>query len=205
MGKLVLPAAILASVLCCCSLFEPRSPEDPEEPPVEWFDPYQYQTVITNLKNTMEGLSVPYYMRCYSDSFAFIADDQDTAQYGWNFRNWDYVTEESAVGLIFDEAQSDTTYGQDSVSSVVFSEIPSLPDPVDYEDTIDIYREYEIQYLPSEHSPAKGIARLYLARPGSGGLWSIYRWEDSRREEHGPDDVTWGVFKGYYLFTLSSR
>jgi len=194
-------AALVALALAVgCSIFEPRSPEDPD-PTTGWQQPYTYPTVIVNLENVLEDLSADFYMLCFDTSFVFVADDQDTAQYAWNFQNWDYIQEQNAISLIIGEALADTTMPPESIASVTFFEPPGLPDPADYEDSIEIYRQYEIAFESSSRPPARGLAYLYLGKPaGTSGLWSIYRWDDNRLEDHEPDDNTWGVFKGFYLF-----
>lgn len=201
MGKRKALLALGALVLAVgCSIFEPRDPEDPDTS-TGWQQPYVYTTVMANMENMLEELSADYYILCFDTSFVFVADEQDTAQYAWNFQGWDYAQEQTAISLIIGEALSDTTMPPESIASASFLEPPGLPDPVDYEDSIEIYRQYEIAFESSSLPPARGLAYLYLGKPsGTSGLWSIYRWEDNRLEDHGPDDNTWGVFKAFYLF-----
>lgn len=194
-------AAMAALALAAgCSIFEPGDPEDPDPSSFTWQQPYQYTTVISNLDVVMENLSPDFYMLCYDTSFVFIADEEDSSQFSWDFSNWDYIQEQTAINLIMGEAIAES-----SAVSVNFLEPsdPNLQDPVDYEDTIAVYRDYNIYFESSGYPAATGRAYIHMGKPAeTSGLWSIYRWEDNRLEDHDPEeDLTWGVFKGYYLFT----
>lgn len=196
---LIVAAAVMVAAVGC-SIFEPDAPETPSEQGFVWQQPYQYITVLSNLDNAMENLSAEYYMLCYDTSFVFVADEQDTAQYTWEFGNWDYIQEQNAINLIMGEAIADS-----SVVSVAFTEPsnPDLQDPSAYEDSIWIYRDYIMSFENSPHTPAQGRAYIHLGKPsGTSGLWSICEWRDNRLPDHDPDeDNTWGVFKGFYLFS----
>jgi len=192
----------VASFLSACSLFDPREPEPPDTTPPFWLTPYTPGVVMQNVQGSMEARSITLYMACMSqDSFSFVPDAADTAEYGsqpgYDFSTWDYSAEEGNVGNIF--ALQDTLYG-DSLISVTFTAVPGYPDPPAPVDSAVIWRDYEIVIAASNlapySNPATGRARVTMVE-SSASTWSIRLWEDFRPEYPG-ESHTWGLVKAAY-------
>jgi hypothetical protein len=183
-----------------CSLFDPRSPEDPDETPSFWQYPYTPTIVMMNVQGAMEARSITLFMACMDTSFVFVADHADSIEYeseGWDFSDWDYYSEQGNVGNIF--ALQDTLYG-DTLISVGFVGVEGYPDPPAPVDSAVVWRDYTIVVAPSQYAPygnpARGRARITMIESSS-STWSIQRWEDFRPEF--PDSsYTWGVVKATY-------
>jgi hypothetical protein len=197
-----LPAVVLCLALSC-SLFDPRSPEYPENPPYQWYDPYFPSTVLANMKSTFEAHHLAY-MQCFDSTYVFIADPQDTLEYGGGleFSNWDFDVEYVVMDALFGVAASSAgSYPEDSLASMTLIPMTEFPDEPAPSDSTTMYREYEIVIAGSPfcdwENPATGYARIYLTE-SEYGLWHVSRWEDYRLESQGDSLNTWGVAKANY-------
>jgi len=197
------PLALAIAVALSCSLFDPRSPQYPEEPPYQWYDPYFPSTVLANMKSTFEAHHMAY-MQCFDSTFVFVADPQDTLEYGGGlqFGDWDYDVEYYVMDAMFGVAASAaSSYPEDSLASLTLIPMPEYPDEPAPADSTTVYREYEIVIAGSPwcgwDNPATGYAQIYLIET-SYGLWYVSRWEDFRVESSGDSLYTWGVAKANY-------
>ena len=147
----------------------------------------------------MEGRSIAMIMACCDSTYMFIADGADIAEFGasWNFSDWDYEVEQNTMMNVFNAAQA-SLLPEDSLISVTMNIIPSLADPIDPSDSVEIYRDYEIIAAGSEQCgweyPAKGQVMFFMVQDNY-GLWSMKRWYDNRSNPHMPEFSTWGVVK----------
>lgn len=191
-------------LMTSCSFFDPRDPAAPDPgDDIPWQQPFAPSTVMINLENALEGMSISLSMNCCNLSFEFIADPSDTSEYGgsWNFHDWDYAAEENTLSNIF-AAVVGSGYPEDSLLSVTLSYIAAYPDPAAPLDTAEIWRDYEIvvagggEYGGWDH-PAKGRARVIMAEDEY-GLWNIISWQDIRPEGYTGENLTWGVVKATY-------
>ena len=198
----------LTVILSCaiwlsCSLFDPRSPEYPEDPPYQWYDPYFPSTVLANLKSTFDAHHLAY-MQCFDSTFTFQADPQDTLEYGGGgllFSNWDFDVEYVVMDAMFGVAASSAgSYPEDSLARMTLTPMSGYPDEPAPVDSTTVYREYEIVIAGSPfcgwENPATGSAKIFLLESDF-GIWHINRWEDFRLESSG-DLNTWGVAKANY-------
>lgn len=190
-------------LLLSCSFFDPRSPEDPNPgEDIPWIQPFAPSTVVVNLTNALEGLSVPMCMACCDSSYMFIADVADTAEFSgsWNFSDWDYQVEQNTLGNIF-SAVVGSGFPDDSLLSVTMIYVSELPDPAAPSDSTEIWRDYEIVAAGSEYcgwdKPALGRVMFLMVEDGY-GLWTIKRWYDYRPEGYTGENYTWGVSKATY-------
>jgi hypothetical protein len=201
-------AACLVVALCftvlSCSLFDPRSPENPEEAPYLWYDPYFPSTVLANMKSTFQVHHMAY-MQCFDSTFVFLADPQDTIEYGGGgleFGNWDFDIEYVVMDAMFGAAASAAgSFPEDSLASLMLNPMSEFPDEPAPADSTVVYREYEIVIAGSLvcgwDNPATGYARIYLIE-SEFGLWHVSSWEDYRLESSGDSLNTWGVAKANY-------
>jgi hypothetical protein len=197
----LLALSLAAAGMLSCSLFDPRSPEDPDETPSFWQYPYTPTIVMMNVQGAMEARSITLYMACMDTSFVFEPDAADSSEYygqsGFDFSPWDYYAEQNNMGNIF--ALQDTLYG-DTLISVGFAGVAGFPDPPAPVDSAVIWRDYTIVVAPSPYAPygnpARGRAVITMVESSS-STWSIRRWEDFRPEF--PDSShTLGLVKASY-------
>ncbi|MCK5786799.1 MAG: hypothetical protein KAH54_09625 [Candidatus Sabulitectum sp.] len=186
--------ALIVLLMCSCSLFEPRVPEDPSSGGVVWVDPTSPDLVVENMQSALNGSSA-LYMDCFAQSFVFYADTSDINDYlTYNFNDWDWSVENTTVLTLYSLVPSDSTVTAEFLIDM------SHPDPAAPADSAIIYREYSITVPQSFHSgtgaPAVGLAELHLVEDGE-GLWSVTEWHDARHEE-ATEWVTWAVAKAFY-------
>ncbi len=175
-------------------LFSPRTPDGPpDESEIPWQTPVTTSIVLANLKAAVEGEGSANYMDCFTDTFRFHVDPQDSLDAGLEgearYANWMWTDEEQAVSGIFAAASNV------SVSFTVFE----LPDESqdetfrrdDYVLTIDWASGQHVD----EQITYKGRVTLHMRKTAS--RWAIYRWVD--RRTFAPEDFeTWGVVRGDY-------
>lgn len=177
-----------------CSLFEPRTPEDPSNAGVVWLYPSSPDIVVENMQAALNGRSA-LYLDCFDESFIFYADTSDINDYPtYDFSNWTLIDEGFTVTTaMYAVVPSDSTITAEFLIDM------GHPDPPAPADSVTIYREYSIAIPQTYHSgtatPAVGIAELHMVED-SDGLWSIRAWHDVRHEE--ATWVTWAVAKAYY-------
>jgi len=199
--------AILLTVLVmlsACSVFEPREPEDPDpNPPVVWQTPTQPSIVISNLQNSLNGLSLGYYNSCFHDDFVFTADPLDVSDPGFqglDFSNWTKDVESQTVSSIIYQAQASGA-PSDSLSQAYFNTDAQHPDPSVHYDSVTIYHHYYIVAAGTLgcgwDRAAMGSAWITLVADEF-GLWSIRDWDDIRVPYYTGDHYTWGVAKALY-------
>lgn len=188
----VLTLSTAAAVLASGCILSPREPDGPpDEESTDWQTPINTSIVLTNLKAAFEGESSSNYRDCFTDSFRFHVDPQDSldaGQEGYDrYANWTRDDEEHAANGIFgdaasitvsfanyqqpDEGQDDTYRIEDYSLTVAWQSGPHATEEITYE----------------------GRATLHMSRDGT-GRWAIYRWVDRRRTA----SPTWGFLRGEY-------
>lgn len=181
---------VLFCLFLSCSLFDPRTPEDPSQGGVVWQTPTSPDIVVENMVSALNGESV-LYLDCLDDSFIFYADTSDIDDYPTlNFADWTKSVENLTVGQIYSSVPSDTTI------SAEFLLVAGNPDPPAPEDSVTIYRQYSIILPGAQYSPAFGIAELHMVEDED-GLWAVGAWHDNRFDQSTPYR-TWAVAKAVY-------
>ena len=200
---LIATAVVLLAV--SCSFFDPREPSDPDPgDDIPWQTPSTPSIVMVNLENALEGRSISLSMACFDPGYEFLADPSDISEFGgsWDFLDWDYDVEQNTLTNIF-AAVVGSGYPEDSLVSVTMSVPSQYPDPAVPQDTVEIWRDYEIalagsgEYGGWDH-PAKGRTRVIMIEDEDYGLWSIISWQDIRPEGYTGENLTWGVVKATY-------
>jgi len=195
-------AALLAAAFAAgCSMFEPRTPEDPAEGGSYWQYPSAPSIVMNNLDGSMEARSITLYMTAFDESFAFLADPADTAEFpSLEFGSWDFYAEQNTLSNMFASVQGSGA-PEESLIAVTFMPIEGYPDPPAPVDSAEIWRSYFIQIAGSEYgswsNPCIGKACITMIEDES-SMWSISVWEDYRPDDYVPGIYTWGVVKAPY-------
>ena len=178
------------TLLLSCSLFEPRTPENPSGGGVVWQTPTSPDIVVENMASALNGKSV-LYLDCLDDSFIFYADTNDIDDNPTlDFSNWTKSVENLTVGQIY------STIPEDSTISATFLPVSGNPDPPAPEDSVTIYREYTIVLPEAQYNPAFGIAEMHMVESDE-GTWSVRAWYDNRFDQSSPYK-TWAVAKAVY-------
>lgn len=175
-----------------CGIFEPRTPQDPTQPSLDFQPPTDPLTVISNFQSAIAQKSVPNYVQCLSDpataprAFSFIPSSEGTAVYASLFRNWT-IAEEQAY---FQNLSNRTT--PTSVSSLVLTQknMSLSPDSAVLEYDYVLTFEHTVAGFPTR---ASGDAQFVLLRSTS-NIWTICRWSDFKTTS----DVSWSLFKGKF-------
>ena len=187
---LVLGAA--AALLASGCILSPREPDGPpDEVPTDWQMPINTSIVLSNLKAAFEGEGPSNYRDCYTDSFRFHVDPQDSldaGQEGYDrYANWTRDDEEHAANGIFGDAASIT------VSFTNYQEPDELQDYTYRIEDYSLVVAWQSGAHASEEITYEGRATLHMRRDGTGS-WAIYRWVDRRATAN----ATWGFLRGEY-------
>ena len=96
-GKLLL--MLLVVLVAGCSLFEPRTPEQPSQSGSNLPPPTTPEIVISNLQSSIAKPNLQNYINCFADSatnprgFTFVPALSAAAQYSSVLANWSYNKE----------------------------------------------------------------------------------------------------------------
>ena len=184
------------SFISSCSLLEPRTPELPENA-VQYDPPFDYQTVIVNLKKSVQYKDPTGYIRCFSDSlngasfsFVFEPSIEILTRYAGLFSQWNINQERVYFQNIMSKIPRDAN-SELLMTNTVFDAI--TPDSVILQSN---YRFIVPHGMPSISNEANGSLRFIIKRQ-SNGLWSIQRWTDFL----GTQDTignTWSALKAQF-------
>lgn len=191
--------AVVAAIACSCSLFEPRTPEDPGGGGSFWQYPSAPWIVVNNVDGSLEARSITLYMTSLDTSFVFVPDAADSVEFGGflDFSSWDYADEQNTITNLFAQVAA-----EDSVIVADFSFVEGYPDPPAPTDSATIWRDYEIVIVGSGFAewgnPLRGRARITLTE-SSTATWAVSLWEDFRPDDYTPgEEYTWGYAKASY-------
>lgn len=179
-------------------IFSPRAPDGPpdEGNEIPWVTPTDTDKVLENLAAALAGEGIPNYLNCFTDSFRFHVDPQDSlnaGQEGYDrYALWRLDDENTYVASVFQEADVGIEVNFTTVIAPDESQDETYRRE-DYEMTI-VWRSGAHQ--PGEPVVYRGRATLWLRRDDT-ELWSIFEWVDRRADNPGGSD-TWGVLRGDY-------
>jgi len=176
-----------------CGLFEPRTPESPTVPGLDFLPPNDDSTVIANLESAVVQKNESNYIRCFADPattskpFTFVASSEGLAQYGSIFSAWTRTDERNYFLNLISHA---IPVGASNL------ELVAKAPPTVTADSVVRYYDYVFvfqQNQPSFPDTARGSLMFTLA-PDNNGQWMIFRWVDFKT---GPA-ISWSMFKGKF-------
>ncbi len=189
---------IVVFCLICsgCSLLETRTPENPENA-VQYDPPFDYQTVLMNLKKSIQFKDPTGYVRCFSDSlngsnqfFVFEPSIEVLTRYGGLFSQWNINQErvyfQNVMSKIPKEIQTELQLTNTSIDGIT-------------PDSVIIQSDYRLLIphgMISISGEANGSLRFVIKRQ-TDGLWSIQRWTDFLGK-HDTTGITWSVIKAQF-------
>lgn len=179
-----------------CSLLEPRIPEIPENA-VQYDPPFDYQTVIINLRKSIQYKDPTGYVRCFSDStlgnaksFVFEPSIEVLTRYGALFLQWNLNQERVYFQNIMSKIPKDGITDL-QLTEIVYDGITP--------DSVIMQAQYSLNIphgMPSLPILAQGVVRFVIKRQLD-GLWSIQRWSDYLGKQDSTG-VTWSTVKAQF-------
>lgn len=179
-----------------CSLLEPRTPESPENA-VQYDPAFDHQTVIVNLKKSVQFKDPTGYIRCFSDSlngggqpFVFEPSIEVLTRYGGLFAQWNINQERAYFQNIMSKIPKDAN-SELFLTNLIYDGITP--------DSVIIQSEYRFivpHGMPSISGIASGSLRFIIKRQ-SNGLWSIQRWTDFLGTQDSIGN-TWSALKAQF-------
>ncbi len=172
----------------CANPFALREGEPPEELPDWWLSPITPQTTLLDLVQIYQNQEPSLITMLLADDYLFFPDPAD------------------ALGIpdggVLD-AEEEARFTRNLLDAtpaaplLVLTETDEHPDPEQYEDSIELYRDYVLTVddpfgsQPPIQIVALGEALFLLQRVPSGSEWEILDWKDQR----GATDWSWGELK----------
>jgi hypothetical protein len=178
-------------VLGCDNPFSTRSAEPPSVRRGTWEDPTFYDAVLRNLESSYNEQIIDNFTESISESFLFVPDPEDRAQYPGIFDEWGFEEERdvtrsifsSGTGAFINLALVDTTM-----------EVTFYPSG----DTARAEVIYELSVAQDKvNAPGHLAGRaIFHVAEETGGIWKVYQWEDSKADF--PDSSSWGQLRAAF-------
>jgi len=189
--------SVLFALFCdSCSILETRTPEAPANA-VQYDPAFDYQTVLVNLKKSIQFKDPTGYLRCLSDTlnqnaalFVFEPSIEVLSRYSGLFQGWSINQERVYFQNILSKIPSDINT-ELKLSNTEFDGITP--------DSVIIQSDY-ILTLPHTMSSITQVASgglRFIVKRQKNGLWSIQRWSDFL---HANDTTgeTWSSLKAQF-------
>jgi hypothetical protein len=183
---------IAATTFMAGCFFDTRDPEVPQSGETRWQEPSTPQTLIENLRVTLEDQQISFYMRGFRNDFRFHPDPQDSTEFAFQgrlvFDNWDRTVEDQFAQTIFGKA--------DSIPLTFTNLDPPVFDQRG--DSAYTRLRYELAIIDSlqgggvDSAFYAGILTFIMKDEGEG--WQLFRWIDSRGAD--PDIESWSKLRG---------
>jgi hypothetical protein len=178
MRYIVFIVSVVFLIFCdSCSILETRTPEVPANA-VQYDPAFDYQTVLVNLRKSIQYKDPTGYLRCLSDTlnqnaklFVFEPSIEVLTRYSSLFQGWSINQERVYFQNILSKIPTDINT-ELKLSNTVFDGITP--------DSVIIQSDYVLTLphtLSSTTQVATGGLRFVVKRQNN-GLWSIQRWTD---------------------------
>lgn len=177
-----------------CGWFDARSPEEPSESNVPWRQPTQARYVIENVENTLEGIDIALYTRCFDTiAFSFVADPALAEHDPGRYADWGWSVEEGSTRRLMQAAEAHWAH---SDSAIVLSLLDQewLVNDVDSALVQCRYAFTAHHGRAGVDSVAQGTLRWALRRQDSDRLWYVIGWWDFA----GDVGTAWSAIKGAF-------
>lgn len=179
-------AGLIISLSAC---FNTREVEPPITPDADWVSPTDYNTLLGNLRRSVQQLNVQNYLRCFKeDSFRFVPA---TPVYTGNELIWDnWARQDEQTWYDRVVANIGIPTGNDLVlNEVDFQTFSS--------DSIRFTGEYSLNLNHTDTSLTVNFKGqlVFLMRINTFNEWEIWRWQDY--ETH--PDSSWSKLKLKYV------
>ena len=176
---------VVAIILSACDLFQPRTPEPPNNnntSPYQWLQPTSWDIVLTDLELAFKALDRKYFLDVLADTatssqtFQFIANPNVASSSGIDFSTWSFTDEDHFLEAIFSKLSRDTT------QILLWSNKIEIPISIDQ---VEIQADYVLNLKFNTESRAaypehfSGRALLLMEQRQNSNYWQIIRWEDS--------------------------
>ena len=177
-----------------CGWFDARSPAEPSESSVPWRQPTQARYVVENMENTLEGMDITLYGRCFDTTvFAFHADPALAQLDPGRFADWDWAVEEGSTRRLMQAVEQYWTQG-DSGVVITLSDQEWLVNDVDSALVQCVYTLTAHHGRADVDSVAQGTLRWSFHRAATDRLWYVADWWDFAAEA----GTAWSAIKGAF-------
>ena len=160
-----------------CSLLDTRTPESPGNA-VQYDPAFDYQTVLINLKKSIQYKDPTGYIRCLSDTleqnaqlFVFEPSIEVLTRYSGLFQQWSINQERAYFQNILSKIPKDANTELKFMNTVFDGITP---------DSVILQSDYVLTLphnVASIQNVSSGGLRFVMKRQKN-GLWSIQRWSD---------------------------
>jgi hypothetical protein len=182
---------LILLLLGCENPFSTRSADPPSVRRGTWEDPSFYDAVLRNLENSYNEQIIDNFTDSISDDFIFAPDPEDDAQYPGIFDEWGYEQERDVTISIFSSG-SGSFIGLNLVDTTMAANFYPSGDTVRAEVVYSLSVDQDTVSAP-RHMAGRAV---FFVSEGAGGIWKIYRWEDSKADF--PDSSSWGELKAVF-------
>jgi hypothetical protein len=188
---------LFAFFLNGCDLLSTRSPEKPDTGRSTFQPPTDAGIVIENFKNAFKENNTENFIACLSDTsqtksylFTYVPTAEANGIYASIFQSWTISSERRAFNSIITKIQ-EGTYLDLTFENPHF-ELTS-PDSTVFVSNYQIKIYHNIATIPKIFA---GTVQFTIV-PASNGLWSIYRWTDTKLNNDTIKD-TWSILKAQF-------
>lgn len=189
--KKLQPLVLILLLLGCENPFATRSAEPPSIRRGTWEDPSFYDAVLRNLQNAYNEQIIDNFTDSISEDFLFVPDPADDVDYPGIFEDWGFEEERDVTRSIF------------SSGTGAFIHLALLDTTMEVSfyasgDTVRAEMIYDLSVDQDKVAAPKHLAgrAVFYVSEKSGGIWEIYRWEDSKADF--PDSSSWGELKAVF-------
>lgn len=187
---------ILGFMFSACGLLEPRSPELPTNT-VQYDPAFDHQTVIVNLKKSIQFKDPAGYIRCMTDSlegnaqiFVFEPSIEVLSRYSGVFQQWSLNQERAYFQNVLSKIPKDVPT-ELALFNVMYDGV--TPDSVIMQAEYTLSLPHTVSSISKE---AAGSLRFVLKRQKN-GLWAIQRWTDFVRNNNTIGE-SWSYVKAQF-------
>jgi hypothetical protein len=179
------------TLFSACSLFETRTPEEPEGENGIFVPPTTPEIVIDNFIEAVKYKNSNNYNSCFlAENYDFIASNEAANRFLGVFDNWTIENETRYLTSLA------ATLNSSDFISVYFSTNEFFPSA----DSVIFTTDYSLDF-PSATSdfPNTYAGNLrFTIVPTSGGLWAISKWQDFSNSSEDSLKETWSHLKAYF-------
>ena len=179
-----------------CSLLDTRTPESPTNT-VQYDPAFDYQTVLVNLRKSIQYKDPAGYVRCLSDTtdlnatqYMFEPNIEVLTRFSGLFTQWTITQERAYFQNILSKIPTDLSCDLQLVNTIYDG---ITPDSVIIQSDYILTLPHTVASIPQVSS---GGLRFVVKRQNN-GLWSIQRWSDYL---HVNDSIgeTWSSIKAQF-------
>lgn len=196
--RLLRNLALVCVIASSCSLFEPRTPEEPSGSPSSFQQPISENVVLSNFQNAVQENNTENFLRCLADTslgarsaYQFEPSIDILTSFAEQFRQWTLYNERQAFLSMTSKVQAP---GKITLQLLRGRFDVRVPDSAVYA------ADYVLRVphsSPSIPTLVAGTLRLTMFRDAV-NQWYIGRWSDAKGPENDTIASTWSTLKAQF-------